>query len=154
MSHLVGVVFDCVLLTNVLISVYTHFHAYTTQIKHTHTTSLPPTHTLISVAAKQKEKMAEAGITDGEGEGYKSSQESSAEDDRLQRHLDSASTLNHGSSSCGTSVAQSYELQPTEQVDAVPSGTSLSVTVVGSAAGSQQEGNSQEVRGVVAYSSN
>ena len=91
--------------------------------------------------------MAEAGITDGE-EGYKSSQESAAEEDRLQRHLDSASTLNHGSSSGGASVAQSYELQPTEQVEAVPSCTSLSVTVVGSPASAAQEGNSQEVRGV------
>lgn len=125
------------------INTHTHIHF----ILHSQMPPLPPLSPLHSlVAAKEKAKMEEAGIVD------KSSQDSTAEDERFQRHLDSASTLNHGSSSGAMSTTQSYELQPTEVVEGGPSSTSLPVAVLERTA-TIEEGNSQQVRDTFSYSS-
>ena len=98
--------------------------------------------------ARRREKEAEAGITDGAAVLASLSQDS---EERDQLHRDSASTLNRGSSAGAGSVGQSYELQPTETVEEVPSTASLSVTVAGpGASANEEEGNSQQV-GVCVY---
>ena len=90
----------------------------------------------LSVSAREKEKREELGITDEDR--FKSSQDSAAAEERFQRHLDSASTLNPGSSTGGISTTQSYELQTTEGVSEAPPSTVVEV-------GSTEEGNSQQV---------
>ena len=85
--------------------------------------------------------MEEAGII--EKDEPKSSQETQADEERLQRFQDSASTLNPGSSLGGASVSQSYELQPTEDIGGVMGGASMSATLTGGV--SSEEGNSQQV---------
>ena len=100
------------------------------------------THNFSIVAARKREKEAEAGITDVVV--FPSLSQDSEE--RAQLHRDSASTLNQDSSAGAGSVTQSYELQPTETVEEVPSTASLSVTVAEPGASSNmEEGNSQQV---------
>ena len=94
------------------------------------------------MAARKREKEAEAGITDT-AVLPSLSQDS---EERAQLHRDSASTLNRDSSAGAGSVTQSYELQLTETVEEVPSTASLSVTVAEPGASSSvEEGNSQQV---------
>ena len=97
--------------------------------KHMHTLA----HTTYSLVTADEQKAKEAGITDAPHD--------SATEERDQRHRDSASTLNHGSSMGGTSATQSYELQQTESVGEVPSTLSVKVAEASGA----EEGNSQQV---------